>query len=91
MEITERINAEVSAAIVIRPETCHKCGGTGYLPHFARTDAGKCWACQGLAVPLTTDQIADDAAYAAEMGFGLSLAERSALRRARRASKTEQA
>lgn len=65
--------------------TCRKCGGTGYLPHFARTDAGRCWACTGLAVPLTDEQRSDDAAYAAEMGLGLTLAERAALRQARRA------
>lgn len=65
--------------------TCTKCNGTGYLAHFARTDGGRCWACQGLAKPLTAEQIADDEAYALEMGFGLTMADRAELRRARRA------
>lgn len=42
------------------PKTCRKCGGCGYLPHFARTDAGRCWSCQGLAQPLTPEILADD-------------------------------
>ena len=24
---------------------CRKCGGRGYLPHFAHVDSGRCWAC----------------------------------------------
>lgn len=66
---------------------CRKCNGTGYLPHFARTDAGKCWACTDRVVALTPEQVADDAAYAVEMGFGLSLADLAARRRERRAAR----
>lgn len=43
--------------------TCTKCNGTGRLPHFARTDGGKCWKCQDVAdtsytrnVPTLTDE-----------------------------------
>lgn len=63
---------------------CRKCGGAGYIPSLARVDQGRCWACLPGAQKRTAEQIADDVAYAAEMGLGMTLAERVAARRARR-------
>jgi hypothetical protein len=64
---------------------CSKCGGTGKVN--SPVDFGRCWQCQGLAKPLTEAQKLDDEAYAREMGLGLTLEERSALRKAARAAK----
>jgi hypothetical protein len=63
---------------------CKKCGGTGYLPNFARVDAGRCWACLPAAPVPTAEQLADDEAARAEMGFGLTLADRVTRRRKER-------
>lgn len=63
------------------PKTCRKCGGSGYLPHFARIDAGRCWACTGLAAPLSAEVLADDEAYLAELA---ATREAARLRRAAR-------
>lgn len=64
---------------------CRKCNGTGYLPHFARTDGGKCWACTDKAdtsytrnIPTLTD------AEAAER-WAAHVAEVKARRKARKA------
>lgn len=69
---------------------CPKCGGSGYLPHFARTDGGKCWACTDRAVQPTAETLADDEAYRAEMALGLTLAERMEIRRARKAAEVDE-
>lgn len=44
-------------------KVCRKCGGTGYLAHFARVDGGKCWVCTDVAdtsharnLPVLTDE-----------------------------------
>ena len=26
-------------------KTCYKCNGTGYIPHLANVDEGRCWNC----------------------------------------------
>jgi len=64
--------------------TCRKCGGTGYLPHLARVDHGRCWACLPAAPTPTAATLADDEAARAEMGAGRTLADLTAARRARR-------
>jgi hypothetical protein len=64
-------------------KTCRKCGGTGRV--HSPVDFGRCWACQGLAKPISPETLADDEAYRREMGLDLTFEERSAARRARRA------
>jgi hypothetical protein len=64
--------------------TCRKCSGTGRGPW--RADGGRCWHCDGTgdSTPVAREVSADDEAYATEMGFGLTTAERVAIRRAKR-------
>lgn len=65
---------------------CRKCGGSGYIPSLARVDGGRCWSCNNERVP-TAEQVADDEAYREEMGLTLTLEERQARRRARKAAR----
>ena len=60
---------------------CRKCGGTGYLPHFARTDAGRCWSCNKVEARPLTD---DDIAYQAMLAHRASPEGRAEARAARR-------
>ncbi len=67
---------------------CRKCGGTGFLPHFARTDAGRCWACTGLATAPTPELLADDELYRQQRA---ATAQRGAAQRAARRAERSQA
>jgi hypothetical protein len=73
--------------VAVVTKTCRKCNGTRYLRHFARVDAGRCWNCHTEVAP-TAETLADDAAFRAEVGAGLSLAEVAAARKARREARS---
>jgi hypothetical protein len=82
-QVTAYILEDVTNTVTSK---CRKCNGTGRHP--SRVEGGRCFACQGLAVALTAATLADDEAYRAEMGFGMTLAERSAARKAKRAGRS---
>lgn len=60
---------------------CPKCNGTGYLPHHAHVDGGRCWNCTGRAdTSYTRTMIDPDEALAR---FHETNRQRSLARRAR--------
>lgn len=67
---------------------CRKCNGTGFLPHFAHSDQGKCWACTGRADTSYTATVEAEARTLTEADLAARwealCAERQATRRARR-------
>ncbi len=72
---------------------CSRCGGTGYIPNFARVDGGKCWKCTGRIVETPAERVARQAAVKASEAmtdeervseWNRICDERNAARRARR-------
>jgi DnaJ-class molecular chaperone len=75
----------------VRMTTCRKCNGTGFLPHFAHSDHGRCWACQGVADTSYTKTAEAEARTMTDedraAAWATHTAAQNAARRARRSQK----
>jgi hypothetical protein len=42
----KKVYSDIGGSKFYAKQTCHKCGGSGYLVHFGNCDEGRCWTCR---------------------------------------------